>query len=650
MSVLFSISLNGKMMANNISTLFASKGIEASHPIKRQIYDTSVWFVRLRWFAIAIILAAGFIAQPLGFNVSLGAVAAIAGYLLFANVVLWLVARKYLNPYVTGLRLNIFTNVQIWIDWLAVLAIMHYTGGITSPAVYYFCLHLVMAGILLPARHIYINTVIVVALMAGLLWAEVNGILGTHSLMASVEPLQTKENMPYVFGVFVLMSSAFFIIIFLTSQAAELLRRRMRQLHVAKTSLEEATGRLEAMYEVMRLVGVKPDVETLLNEMVKQATSLMEIRAAFIALYDNKARGFILAASHGLDTKTSPEVLSCFSEPPLGTRLRVGEEETINDIEQYANKNDLPMMWWLYSQELRSFMMVPLKIEGKTIGGFCLASTLKNRFSETDQKYFRFFSDLSAIEIEKAQATQMLRSHNQTRSWFYRKAAHDLRSPLAAIRSMLDLVDQGYVDDQQKMKELVHRATKRAAQLSDMINELLILAEDRMEALAPEVEEVDMKRLTFAAVETFESAASEKGIRLVYAIDDDVAPVRATKEGMERVIQNLVSNAIKYTPNNGKVKISLMELPFHFIRIIVEDSGIGISEDEKDKIFNEFYRASNAKKINEVGTGLGLSITKKTVETFDGTIEMETELGEGSKFCVIMPSIKSPDTRIMKNF
>ena len=222
-------------MAGIFSTFLSSTGIEETHPIKRQIFETSIWFIRLRWSAIIMLVGAGFLARPLGFSVPLLSIVTIAAYLFGANLILWFIARRYLNPYVNGLRLNIFTNVQIWVDWLAVLAVIHFTGGITSPVIYFFFLHLVMAAILLPATHIYINTVVVVICMAVLLWAEATGVLGVHSLAASSVTRHMQSDGKHIFGVFVLMSASFFILVFLTSQAAELLRRRMRQLHITKT-------------------------------------------------------------------------------------------------------------------------------------------------------------------------------------------------------------------------------------------------------------------------------------------------------------------------------------------------------------------------------------------------------------------------------
>ncbi len=597
-----------------------------------------MWVIKLRWLASVAVLIGGLVARMLGYALPFGAIVALAAYLMAANVTFLMIARRFTCPNVRGRSLRFFTNVQIVVDWIAVLVLIHLTGGIESPLVYFFFFHLVLASILLPVLNIYINATFAVLLMGALFAAEYAGIIPHRSLHP--EMASNFYRMPqYVFAHFGVLVVSIYVTVSIASWISELLRNRLIQLFDTTHKLEESTQRMEAIYNVIRLIGVHSELGALLGAVIEQAKKLLGIKAAFIALYDTDSRELRIASSSGIDLESSPIELDFLKHPQIAKPLSSGEIVIIDDLSSLGESN--PDIAALCRQNLNSMMLVPLETNNQTIGIFSLCSERKSRFNQTDGKYFRIFCDLIAIEIELARTNEILQLYNQTRTWFYRKAAHDLRAPLAAIRSMLDLITEGYVQDMDKIKDLVSRASNRAAGLSEMVNDLLTLAEEKLDTVAPELAEVDPKEVLKETFDTYEPQARKKGIEISLEIDPDVQPIRATHDGLSRIMNNLISNAVKYTPEGGRIEIELSALPYDFVKFRVTDTGIGIPEDARANLFKEFYRASNAKKMKEDGTGLGLVIAKKLVEEFGGNINYDSKEGEGTTFVVVLPSVKS---------
>jgi signal transduction histidine kinase len=137
-------------------------------------------------------------------------------------------------------------------------------------------------------------------------------------------------------------------------------------------------------------------------------------------------------------------------------------------------------------------------------------------------------------------------------------------------------------------------------------------------------------------LDTFESQAHDKGIRLTSALGDGIPAVRANSIRIRQLLDNLVGNAIKYTPGSGEVHVSILARDNQVI-LEVKDTGLGIPQNEQNRIFEKFYRASNAPGAVQ-GTGLGLSIVKSIVESYHGRIWVESTPGQGSSFFVVLPA------------
>jgi len=154
----------------------------------------------------------------------------------------------------------------------------------------------------------------------------------------------------------------------------------------------------------------------------------------------------------------------------------------------------------------------------------------------------------------------------------------------------------------------------------------------------PETKKTDviLNGVVSRVIETVQPEVEEKNIELTVEVPDNLLTVKGTDDDLERLIGNLVENAVKYTPARGKVKLQL-NLNAESLRIVVADTGIGIAPEAMPRIFEEFYRAKNAKEMGQEGTGLGLSLVKHIVDRYRGQIDVESRLGEGSTFTVTLP-------------
>jgi len=231
---------------------------------------------------------------------------------------------------------------------------------------------------------------------------------------------------------------------------------------------------------------------------------------------------------------------------------------------------------------------------------------------------------------ELAELNAKLEELHKMRSRFIYLVTHELRAPVAAIQSYLKLILEGYVPAERE-REIIQRAERRALDQLALISDLLNLAgleEPRAEA---EVESLYLDKVLQGVSDLMRAQVDEKELSFRVQVDSGLPPVEANLEHMKQLWTNLISNAIKYTMPGGTVSISLARNDGEIVGT-VQDTGIGIADKDLTRIFNEFYRAENAKDMEKHGTGLGLSIAKRIVDTYGGKIWVESELGKGSTF------------------
>ncbi len=259
------------------------------------------------------------------------------------------------------------------------------------------------------------------------------------------------------------------------------------------------------------------------------------------------------------------------------------------------------------------------------------------QFGPLDAERLQALAELGTVALELARRTAEMEQLEATKSQFIHVATHELRSPVAVAQSLVRMVLKGYagpLSDQHR--EIFGRIAGRLDFLENLVNDLLALAATRSPALAEETGPVAVNASLGRVALLLMPQAEEKGITLTHIACCEEMVVRATEDGLDRIFVNLVNNAIKYTPSGGRVTISLRPLDDH-VQVQIADTGIGIPAEALPHLFQEFYRAPNARSSGIVGTGLGLVTVKELVEQYGGRIEVESTEGVGTVFTVTFP-------------
>ncbi len=237
---------------------------------------------------------------------------------------------------------------------------------------------------------------------------------------------------------------------------------------------------------------------------------------------------------------------------------------------------------------------------------------------------------------ELARAKAELQKLEAVEGRFMLSLVHILRAPVAVLQNTIQLIRQGYIPPEEQ-PEMLERAETRAGELLATLDDLLLLAYLKEGIGLSRAETVSLAEALEGVLETMRPRAERRGVCLEVDVRD--APrVRANPDHLRALWSHLIDNAIRYTPSGGRVTVSLWtDLEQNLAVGAVSDTGIGIPADEIPRVFEEFYRTEEGKRMQETGTGLGLPIVRQVVETYGGNIEVESEVGRGTTFRFTLP-------------
>ena len=279
-----------------------------------------------------------------------------------------------------------------------------------------------------------------------------------------------------------------------------------------------------------------------------------------------------------------------------------------------------------------------IEVEGKRKGGAAIYLSLSvSPITDVDGKIVGFLRVAKDV-TEKKRYERRLKELDKLKSDFVSNVSHELRTPLTAIKGSVDNMLDGLTGDlNEKQNRYLVRVKSNADRLARLINDLLDLS--RIEA-GIKLKRTNLSLPTVAreVVESLGSVAAEKLISFEIECPDVNLTAWADPDRIVEVLTNLIGNAIKFTPTNGKVTLCLKRSGNEWVKISVADTGPGIPSDEANRIFDKFYQVTQPEKQKAMGTGLGLSITKALVEMHGGKIWLESEVGKGSIFSFILPA------------
>lgn len=247
-----------------------------------------------------------------------------------------------------------------------------------------------------------------------------------------------------------------------------------------------------------------------------------------------------------------------------------------------------------------------------------------------------FFTELKKQEQALREANTKLKEKDRIKDEYVSRVTHDIKGHLAAISSCLFIASDestGPLNDRQG--EFMQRATDRTDQLTAFVKELLNLTQMRLSGKV-QMAEFNLPEVISKSLAAVATRAKEKSITVTSNVESSLGEIVGDRFSITEMVTNLLFNAVKYTPENKTVHLEAKDLG-DSVRIDFVDTGIGIPEGEAEHVFEEFFRATNAKASEKDGTGLGLSIVKQIVERHGGNISVQSKEGEGTTFTVVLP-------------
>lgn len=307
-------------------------------------------------------------------------------------------------------------------------------------------------------------------------------------------------------------------------------------------------------------------------------------------------------------------------------------KKPINFVQKYLDKSQNPHYY--------RFNMFPIKNELGVVDQvvFVIKDITENKLAENkiEELNKNLEKKVKTRTQQLDQVNKELKKAIELKSNFISDASHELRTPLTIIQGNIDLELQDLKRRGQKIPEFYEIIQKELTRMTGILSDLTDLTNSDAKTEKIEQEIVSLNILAKTAIRSLNILANQKNIQLELAKNNPNINIIGDEQKLEKLILNIIRNAIKYTDVGGWIKVHLEEKN-KLAKIVVEDNGIGIPPEDLPYIFERFYRVDKARSRQEGGTGLGLSICKWIAEAHGGTINVESKEGEGSKFILELP-------------
>jgi GAF domain-containing protein len=421
--------------------------------------------------------------------------------------------------------------------------------------------------------------------------------------------------------------------------------RLFKALEARTAALTRSVDQLTALGEVGRAVSSTLELETVLTTIVSRAAELTGTEGGAIYEYDEAAEQFWLRAEHGLAAglvAARRQVGIQKGEGALGRLAVTREPIQIIDIgDEGAYQSHLREV--LLAAGVRSLLAVPLLSEDRLIGGLVVNRTQPGKFSPEVIELLQTFATQSALAIQNARLfreiadkSRQLEAASQHKSEFLANMSHELRTPLNAILGFSEVLGERMFGElNEKQDEYLKDIHASGQHLLSLINDILDLSKIEAGRMELELTDFDLPQAISDALTLVRERAARRGIALHQGVDERLGQVRGDERKVKQVLLNLLSNALKFTPEGGRIDVRA-SVSDGMAEVSVTDTGVGIAPEDQEAVFEEFRQVGTADKKIE-GTGLGLALSRKFIELHGGRIWVESQLGQGSTFTFTVP-------------
>lgn len=442
-----------------------------------------------------------------------------------------------------------------------------------------------------------------------------------------------------------------------SDEQAKIIVRKDLELNRAQEELDKKINSLYTLHKLSKAISSTFDAEQLFSQIDKSFISELGFDKGLIALASKDSKEFTLAVAVGYPAQEQEKLKKTLSEKkilakikhPLLVNKSLLLDTTRKELLQIFNLSSFCVAPIVSQEAKLGLIMVSsdLPYARPTEGDLEILSILAGQIAssiENAKLYEELWQSHQALEQrvvqrtkELALANEKLKKIDKLKSEFVSAVSHELRTPLTSIKGYAAILMAGKLGAvPESVKERLEKVNKHSDSLVKLVNDLLDISRIESGKVEMKLEELNLKGAVDEVLDLMAPQMKEKRIQFDIEIPKEISACLADRTQLGRVLTNLLGNAIKFTPEKGKISVKAKE-DKSFLQIDVQDSGIGISEEGLAKIFDEFYRADNAVNQKIKGTGLGLSLVKRIIEAHKGRIWVNSKLDKGTTFSFTLP-------------
>ena len=407
--------------------------------------------------------------------------------------------------------------------------------------------------------------------------------------------------------------------------------------------LAKSVGELQALGEVSQAVNSTLDLQTVLETIVAKAVQLSATDAGAIYVFSKLRQKFRLRATYGMSDELIGAVRSQTiraGETAIGQAAQRREPLQIADL---LDEPRNPIQDLVLNAGYRALLVVPLLRPNSIVGALVVRRKEPSAFASSTIDLLQTFAAQSVLAIQNArlfseieEKSRQIEIASKHKSQFLANMSHELRTPMNAVLGFTEMMADGlYGQLPEKALKALERVQSNGRHLLGLINDVLDLSKIEAGQLTLALEDYSVSQVVQTVLSGTESLAKNKGLKLAASVAEGLPIGHGDERRLTQVLLNLVGNAIKFT-DQGSVEIGARKVD-GFFEISVQDTGPGVAPDDQKRIFEEFQQVDSSSTRKKGGTGLGLAISKRIVEMHGGTLNVESVIGEGSAFRIMIP-------------